>query len=153
MANLNIDPNKKKNDNCYFASMKRRYPDQPNFIIFLKPEQIQRSAKERIFREMIRGQIEYEEYGQYFNDPKFLENLIIAASDELISNSTCRDALVFYDMNFPGNQSVITERAKKENLVYVYMYILNKLTDVKMTGNVGLLTDIQYVLSAYRNVM
>ncbi len=151
--NLNIDPKKPKNDNSWFSSMRRRYPDAPNFIIYLKPEQIQRSAKERIFREMVRGQIDYSEYGQYFSDSKFLENLIIAASDELISNSTLRDALVFYDMYNPGIQNVITERAKKENLVFVFNILLDRLTTVKMSGNIGYLTDIQYVLNSYRNIV
>ena len=39
---------------------------------FLKPEQIQRAAKERIFREMARGQIDYGQFGKYYLDGKFL---------------------------------------------------------------------------------
>ena len=149
---INYDPAKQK-DNCYFASMIRRYPDAPNFIVYLKPEQIQRSAKERIFREMVRGQINYAEYGQYYQDSKFLENLIIAANDELISNATLRDALAFYDLYCPGQQNVITCRARHENLVYVYYVILTKLNEVKFYNNVGYLADLQYILNGYRNAL
>ncbi len=141
------------NDKCWFANMIRRYPDMPNFVKLLKPEMIQRSAKERIFREMIRGQINYSEYGQYFLDNKFLENAIIAAQDELNYNITLRDALVFYDFNCPGQQNVINARAKHENLVYVFNVILNKLMEVKYTDNIGAITDIQYVLGSYRNIL
>lgn len=149
--NLYIDS--KQKDNSWFATMKKKFPDVPNFLVYLKPEQIQRYAKERIFREMVRGQIDYTEYGQYFTDSKFLENLIIAASDELISNSTIRDALVYYDTYNPGIQNVITERAKKENLVFVFNILLNRLTSAKMSGNIGVLTDIQYVLGSYKNII
>ena len=141
------------NDRCWFANMIRRYPDIPNFITMLKPEMIQRSAKERIFREMVRGQINYSEHGQYFRDNKFLENTIIAAQDELNYNITLRDALVFYDFNCPGQQAVINARAKHENLVYVFNVLLNKLMEVKYTDNIGALTDIQYVLGSYRNIL
>lgn len=141
------------NDRCWFANMIRRYQDMPNFVNMIKPETIQRSAKERIFREMIRGQINYSDYGQYFLDNKFLENVIIAAQDELNYNITLRDALVFFDFNCPGQQSVINARAKHENLVYVFNVILNKLMEVKFTDNIGALTDIQYVLGSYRNIL
>lgn len=146
----NMPPN---NDRCWFANMIRRYPDIPNFITMIKPEMIQRSAKERIFREMVRGQINYTDYGQYFLDNKFLENIIIAAQDELNYNITLRDALVFFDFNCPGQQNVINVRAKHENLVYVYNVLLNKLMEVKYTDNIGALTDTQYVLGSYRNIL
>ena len=152
MATLNVDPSKKFN-NSYFDAMLRRYPDVPNFVTMITPQQIQRSAKERIFREMVRGQIDYEEHGQYFSDSKFLENLIVAANDELNSKIVIRQALTFYDMTFPGQQSVIVERARHENLAFVYQTILDRLNYVKMTNNIGYLTDIQYVLNGYRNII
>ena len=142
-----------KQENNFFSNMKKKYDGVPNFVWYLKPEQIQKSAKDRIFREMIRGQISYDDNGQYFQDSKFLENLIIAAQDELINNSTIRDALVYYDSSLPGNQNVITLRARYENLVYIYNVLYNKLMNVKMSGNVGCLIDIQNILGAYRNAL
>lgn len=145
--------NKNKPDMSYFGAMKRKFQDVPNFIWYLKPEQIQKSAKERIFREMIRGSIDYSENGQYFQDTKFLENLIIAAQDELINNTIIRDSLKFYNYSFPGQIDVIKLVARYENLAYVMNVIYNKLNETKYTGNIGPLTDIQYILNSYRNLL
>ena len=46
------------------------------FISLLTPEQIQVQAK-RIVKELVRGEIEFEKYGMYFLDLKFLDNLIL----------------------------------------------------------------------------
>lgn len=155
MSSLNIDPNKAKPDNSYFASMKKKFPDAPNFVVYLKPDQIQRSARERIFREMVKGQIDYTEYGQYFLDSKFLENLIIAAEFELNNNSIDRVALAYYDLNYFGYNklNVISRRAQKDSLCYVYSYILSCLYNIKATGNIGAIANLQYELSTYRNVL
>ena len=63
----------------YIQNMKKQYGD--NWINLLRPEDIQRSAK-RVFKEMIRNQIDYEKDGNWFNEAKFLDNLIIAAQNE-----------------------------------------------------------------------
>jgi hypothetical protein len=136
----------------YFQQTISRYNSQ-QFVQFLKPEQIQRAAKERLFREMVRGQIDYGKYGQYFLDPKFLENLIIAADNELKNNNVCSLALSYYDCSFPGNQDVIYNKSRFVNLCIIYNNILQRLMTVKATGNVGVMTDIPYVLSSYRNVI
>lgn len=135
--------------NNYFTSTIRRYgTDQ--FVVLLKPEQIQRSAKERIFREMVRGQIDYTEYGKYFLDSKFLENLIIAADNELSNNAVVSFALELCDSMYPGHIEVIHNRTKHNNLRIIYACILEKLNSVKMTGNVGYLTDIQFMLNSVK---
>jgi hypothetical protein len=152
--NLNAsNANKTKQDMSYFGAMKRKYPGEINFIWHLKPEQIQKSAKERIFREMVRGTIDYSENGQYFQDPKFLENLITAARDELINNTIVRDALRYYNYCFPGQPLVIQELARYENLVVIMEVLYNKLNETKFTGNIGPLTEIQYVYGSYRNIL
>lgn len=136
--------------NNYFTNMTRRFND-PDFIKFLKPEQIQKSAKERIFREMVRGQIDYVENGKYFVDPKFLENLIIAADNELKNNETVFTALQYYDLNFPGQINVVHNLNKYNALRFIFTNILQRLYNVKMTGDIGYLADIQYVLGNYKN--
>ena len=135
----------------YFDSMERRYQDAPNFVIYLKPEQIQRSAKERIFREMVKGNVDYSEHGRYFQDEKFLENVLTAARDELSNNITIRNALVFQDTHMPGIESVIALRARYEILCYVFNILVSKLEMVKLTDDIGHLVDIPYILSGYRN--
>ena len=132
--------------NNYFTNMISRFNGNENFIIALKPAHIQRSAKERIFREMIKGQIDYTQFGNYFLDSKFLENLIIAADNELTNNSVISTALQFYDMNFPGDVNIRYNTLKYQNLVIIYQNLLYRLQMVKESGNIGYLTDFQYVI-------
>lgn len=134
----------------YFTSSIKRYGTD-DFILMLKPEDIQRSAKERIFREMVRGKIDYTEFGQYFLQPNFLANLIIACDNELTNNVVISNALELYDLTYPGHIEVIHNRTKHTNLVYIYSTLLERLRSVELTGNVGLLTDIQYVLNGVKS--
>ena len=102
--------------NNYFTSNIRRY-NREDFVCMMKPEQIQRDAKNRIFRELVQGKIDYSIYGKYFLEPKFIDNLIISADNELRNNTTIL------------NQT-----------------ILNRLNLVRMYSNVGYLTDLSAVL-------
>ena len=138
--------------NNYFTNMIRRY-NREDFIVALKPEQIQRSAKERIFREMVRGQIDYTLFGQYYLDSKFLENLIIAADNELKNNIACATALSFYDLTYPGNALIINNKTKFDNLSVVYNCILQRLQSLKETRNIGFLTDLQFVLANFKYII
>lgn len=133
----------------YFTFMEERYNSQ-DFVHYLKPDQIQKYAKNRIFYEMFRGDIDYSKYGHYYIDPKFLENIIVAAQDELINNTTIYNALVVYDNAYPGDQNVIKLRIRYNSLAYVYNVLVQKLVNVKVTGNIGFITDIQYVLASYK---
>ena len=132
--------------NNYFTTMISRYNGSQEFVQFLKPEQIQKSAKERIFREMARGQIDYSQFGNYYLDNKFLENLIVAANDEMINATVISNALYFYDTQFPGDYTVARIRARQEQLKVIYYTIYTRLCNVKYTNDIGCLTDIQYVL-------
>lgn len=140
------------NQNNYFTAMNMKYK-RSDFVFYLKPEQIQKSAKDRIFKEMIQGKIDYSIFGMYFNDSKFLENLLIAAQDELINNSTIRDALGLYNMNYPGNQAAMNLYNRHDAYARIFSVITDKLVNVKNTGNVGYLADIQYVLAPYKNAL
>lgn len=134
----------------YFTSQIKYYQTE-DFIVMLKPEDIQRSAKERIFREMVRGKIDYIEYGKYFLDSKFLANLIIACDNELTNNATDSAALQLYDQFNPGRMEVIHNMRRHSNLVFIYSTILSRLRAVEVSGNVGVLTDIQYVLNGVKH--
>lgn len=138
--------------NNFFTNMIRRY-SREDFVVALKPEQIQKSAKDRIFREMIRGQIDYAKFGSYYFDPKFLENLIIAADNELRNNIACEAALSFYDLHHPGDGVVIHNKTKFGNLVVIYSGILQRLQSLKMTGDIGFLTDLQFVFADYKYII
>lgn len=140
---MNVNSGKQNN---YFTSMIQKYNGNRDFILFLKPEQIQKSAKERIFREMVRGQIDYGQFGIYYQNNKFLENLIVAANDELINAQIISNALLHYDTCFPGDLNVARIRTKQQILLICYDCIYSRLMQVKMTNDVGCLIEIQYVL-------
>jgi len=132
--------------NNYFTSMISKYNGNQDFITYQKPEQIQQSAKTRIFREIVKGQIDFAQYGQYFLNPKFMENVIIAANDCLVEYSTIYQALEFYDYNMPGSMDVLRLKTKYGFLIQIFQVLLNKFGEVKITSNIGILTDIKYIL-------
>lgn len=136
----------------YFDMMIERYNSE-DFVVNITAEQIQKSAKNRIFREMVKGEIDYAMYGGYFLDPKFLENLIIAAQDELRNKETIYNALRFYDFYHPGSIDVVYNITLYQNLVIVYTAILQRLSSLKYGGDIGILTDIQYVLRDQKKYM
>lgn len=134
----------------YFDQSIRQFGD--DFIMMLSPEKIQRAAKTRIFREMVQGNIDYSKYGKYFTDPKFFENLFIAAYDECINNTIILSALREYDFNHPGDNRVVIMIGKYQNLVYVYQILYNSLYTMKMNDyNVGILSNVSAMLYQYRN--
>lgn len=137
--------------NNYFTSMLKRY-GREDFLYFLKPDQIQKSAKERIFREMVQGRIDYSIFGTYFQDPKFIGNLLVSAENELKNNTVILRALTYYERDY-SDSDVLYLRSKYTSLVYVYQYLVNKIRETKLSGNVGCLTDMQYVLGEYRNLL
>ena len=132
--------------NNYFTTMISKYNGNQNFIQLQKPEQIQQSAKTRIFREIVKGQIDFAQFGMYFLDPKFMENIIIAANDLMVEYSTIFAALEFYDYAHPGSMDVLRIKTKYGFLIQIFNVLLNKFGEVKMTGTIGILTDIKYIL-------
>ena len=136
----------------YFISAQRRF-NTDNFIPFVKPEQIQRSAKDRIFKEMVRGQIDYSQFGKYFLDSKFAENLLVAAQDELNNNAVVLEALRYQDLNFPGNPLVTKLIGQYSSLSHIYQVLYGKLSILRISGDIGILVDTAYILKPYKNVL
>lgn len=132
----------------YITNMVKQYGE--NWIVALKPEDIQKSGK-RIFKEMVKGNFNYEEVGNYFLDAKFLDNLIIACSNELQVNTLYFTALQFYMQYYPNIQDGQAELSHLQSLCYIYSVILNKLNSVKQTHNIGWLADTSAILFSYRN--
>ena len=122
----------------------------PEWITTIRPEEIQNSTK-RIVKDMVKGNIEYEKYGSIFLDPKFLENLLIGVSTELESNTFNYSGCQMLYAAFPGTPNLAQHVNHLDRLVYIYTLIKNKLEMVKMSGNVGYLTDIPGMLYNDRN--
>ncbi len=133
----------------YFTSSIKHYGTD-DFIPLLRPEDIQRSAKERIFREMVRGKIDYPEFGKHYLDSKFLANLIVACENELTNNDVIAQSLILFDTVNPGHIEIIHNRTKFCYLVEIYRYLLDRLKTLEVTGNVGVLTDIQFRLNSVK---
>ena len=95
---------------------------------------------------------DYVAYAKYFTDPKFFENLLIAAGDELQNNMIIANALDMYDKLYPGNNLTIVLKARYQSLAYVFNVLYNRLFDMKVNGyNIGCISDIAAVLYQYKN--
>ena len=152
---MQINRGKQKRQQNFFEQnieQSLRQNGDDNFILRMDPGQIQKFAKKRIFREMVYNQIDYEACSKYFLDPKFFENLLQAAYDELNNNIILARALTEYDLNHPGNNLIGILRAKYINLEFIYSILYDRLLCVKQSGfNLGYLSDISAVLLPYRN--
>lgn len=144
---------------CFFDSMMNQYGE--NWLVGLTVESIQKQA-DRIFKEMAKGQIDYEKFGQYFLDGKLLENLIIAAGNELEVNTLLCNSLSYYSYASQFDPTVMAATAGQTALIgselshlqamcQIYGLIYNKLKTVKETGNIGFLVDIASMLCNVRN--
>ena len=122
-----------------------------DWLVMSTPENIQNSFR-RIVKDMVKGIIDYEAHGKYFLDPKFMENLIIAITNELEINTLNLTSCKFYYANYPtAFTNMGTHIAHLESLDYIYRTILDKLYYTRSTGNIGYLTDISGVLFNYKN--
>ena len=137
-----------KNNNSYIQMMVNQQGE--DWIINVRPEDIQRSTK-RIVKDMVKGSMDYEKFGKYFLDLKFMENLIIGVSNELAINTLNYNSCKFYYMYFPQTPNLGPHVYHLERLVFVYSTILEKLNYTKTTGNIGYLTDISGMLFNDRN--
>jgi hypothetical protein len=145
---------------CYFDNMKQMYGD--NWFVGLSPDIIQKQSN-RIFKEMVKGYIDYEKYGNYFLDGKLTDNLIISANNELEVNTLLLNALSYYSnvsANMDANvrnillsygPTVGTELTHLEALCKIYTVILDTLKLIKETYNIGYLANIATLLYNIRN--
>ena len=140
-----------KNNNNYFTSQANKFQTE-EFVNLMAPEEIQRDAK-RICRELIKGKIDIGKYGKYFQDAKFVDNILIGTQYEYNFNSTNLQALKFYDSQYPGFQQIIYNIYVSNILSYCYGLIMERLQYLKssMYENIGVLTDIPIILREYRN--
>lgn len=132
----------------YFEMNQEKFGE--NWIVALKPDQIQNAGK-RIVSEMVNGQIDYQKYGMYFLDGKFLDNLIIKCSNELEINTLYYRAVSYYNQSFPNIPNVTIHVNHLQCLCYIYNTILNKLNMVKQYHDIGYLADTSAMLYSYRN--
>jgi hypothetical protein len=111
---------------------------------------------------MVKGNIEYEKYGEAFLNPNFLENLLIGVSNELEDNTFNYDGCKLLLQAYPTNHNNQTYYSMSdliqhinylEKLVNIYGLIRSRLIQVKYTGNIGYLTNIATILYNDRNYL
>ena len=137
--------------NNYFQDMQNRYQDDDNWLNAITPQDIQKSATKRIFREMVNGGYDYEKVGKYFLDFRFLENLIIASSYKVEYYTLLNNAIAMYRTQVPLYPNIGAHFTHICNLCNIYMVIYNKLVEVKNTMNIAPLIEITPILYQYRN--
>ena len=137
-----------RSNNNYIGTIVKQYGDQ--WIATQRPEDIQRSAK-RIFRDMVKGTVDFQQYGHFFLDAKFLDNLIVVAYNECESNELYCVISNYYKEQLPAVPGVSMHLNHHQVLLYVYTVIYQKLSAVKETENIGWLVDIPSMLYPYRN--
>ena len=116
-----------------------------NWVNIVQPDNIQRSTK-RIVKEIAKGQIDYEKQGKYFQEMKFIENLIIGIYNELEINTLNYNACSFYFYYYPQTPNLAAHINHLERCIYIYNVILERLQYVKSTNNVGYMVDVQALL-------
>lgn len=134
--------------NSYFKQQIDKFGE--TFVSLVTPDQIQGQAK-RIVKELVKGEIEFEKYGQYFLDLKLLDNLIIGISNELSDYSLYSTAVTFYKSYYPMTPNITVRENHLQALCYIYSVILSKLQLVRSTQDIGYLSDISALLYNYRN--
>lgn len=134
----------------YFQDMENRYQCE-DWLNMISPQEIQKSAVKRIFREMVNGGYDYEKYGKYFTDTRFVENLIIAAGSKLEYYTLINNAVSTYRLSFPAYTNIGPHLSHIQNLNYIYNVLYNKLVEVRNTYNISVLVEISPILGRLRN--
>ena len=134
----------------YFQTNIQRFGE--DFLDFKKAEEIQRDCK-FIFKDMVFGNIDYEKYGMYFMEPRFLEQLIIKS--EIDSQKHNLKYMALYEFSIKYNNMEASQLAAIEaNMFYITNTIHEQLLLVKYNNyNISYLTYLPSKLRDYRNTI
>lgn len=136
----------------YFQDMENRYQgNEESWINVISPQDIQKSAVKRIFKEMINGAYNYELQGKYFTDSRFLENLIIAASNKMEYYTLLNNSVSVYRGYYPSYVNIGAHHTHIQNLNYMYSVLYYKLLEVRNSMSIAPLVEISPMLYPYRN--
>lgn len=134
----------------YFQDMENRYQTE-EWINVVSPQDIQKSAVKRIFREMVNGAYDYEKTGKYFLDGRFVENLIVASGYKLEYYTLLNNAVQQYKLSVPLYPNIGAHQSHIQNLNYIYYILNSKLIEVRNSLNISPLIDISPILYRVRN--
>lgn len=111
-----------------------------NFIRSKSVKDIQKDAKRRLFKDMVYGNIDYDEYGIYFTDPQFIDNLIVVAHTLQEEHAVIANGLRL--MAGTGNAIASQLYVRHSNVAYVFSVIEYNLGMVKANNY-----DIRYLVN------
>lgn len=134
----------------YFQTNIQRFGE--DFLDFKKAEEIQRDCK-FIFKDMVFGNIDYEKYGMYFMEPRFLEQLIIKSDIDMRKHNLKYRAL--YEFGIKYNDMDASQLAAIEaNMFNIMSTIHEQLLLVKYNNyNISYLTYLPSKLRDFRNTI
>jgi hypothetical protein len=144
---------KKNNNNNFFTQMRSQYGE--NFLNYLDPKTLQ-SRSIQIFRQMSRGQIDIEENGRYFLDPKLMEASLIAIDGKVILHSISADGVRLLQDHLRQNngivgQDIISVGEHHARAAQGYSMIQAALNYINQSKDLSVLIGLVANLSGYRN--
>ena len=139
-----------KNNQKNFITQQLQQQNGEYWVAHINPDIIQRNAK-RIVKEMISNKFNYEQVGNYFLEPKFLDNLIEGIKSELEINTLYFYAVMNYKNICPQYPHISIHINHLDAICKVYKIILDKLYMVQRYQNIGYLSDVSAYLQQYKN--
>ena len=134
----------------YFKTNIQRFGE--DFLDFKKAEEIQRDCKV-IFNDMVFGNIDYEKYGMYFMEPRFLEQLIIKSEIDAKKHNLKYMALHEFSIRY-NNTDAAQLAAIEANMFHIMNTINEQLLLVKYNNyNISYLTYLPSKLRDFRNTI
>jgi hypothetical protein len=142
----------KNNQKNFITQQMQNNQNGVYWLNFITPDLIQRNTK-RIVKEIVNNKYNYEQVGNYFLDPKFLDNLIEGIKYELEINTLYYNAVSYYKNIDPGYPHLVIHVNQLSALCIVYNTILDRLYMVDREKNIGYLSDLSALLNQYRNYL
>lgn len=140
------------NQNNYFSQHIRERGE--NFISFKNSRDLQNDAL-KIFRELARGQIDINKYGNYFLDPQFLNSCLQAAWNKYSYHSISQTGVDLYISQLMGkgmmpDNTVISVKEDHKRKAEAYTLIYNSLYSLGHTGDTSVLFVLVNQLQNYK---
>lgn len=144
--------NNNKQQNNYFTQGIRERGE--NFIQYKSPRDLQNDAL-KVFREIARGQVDLQKYGEYFLVPQFLESCLQAAWNKFSFHSISAsgvDMLISNYMNqgIMPDDHVIGVKEQHKRTAEAYSIIYHSLCNLRITGELGNLFVLVSKLQNYK---
>ena len=119
-----------------------------NFINNRSPQDLQKDARKRIFKDMIYGNVDYEVFGKFYTNPNFIDALITTASVEAQKHSITSLALEQYH-RASCDPVAYAMSVKHKNCAYALDCIRYDLEMLKQNNyDISFLTSLQTQIAA-----